>query len=385
MIVWDTGTFAPMNDVHEGLAKGDFKFRLWGEKLKGGWVLIRMKPKKGETDSNWLFVKEKDTGVDTKTDILATRPESVKSGLTIEELLAADTAAKKTAPAPKAVRAKAAKLEPGKLKGAVKAPMPKSMKPQLATQIDAPPHDSEGWLHEIKFDGYRTVALLSGGKAKLLTRTGIDWTERYGALADAFPAIPAKEAILDGEIVVIDENGVSHFADLQQALSDHAGERLTFFAFDLMYLDGYDLTKVRLDQRKALLQALLAPIVSPSSAIQFSDGIGGDGQVLYDHATEMGLEGILSKRIDAPYVQARSKSWVKVKALQVGDFPIVGYTLSSAAGGIGAIALGQWVDGELAYSGKCGTGFSSDELLTILDRLAPLASPDQKLPGMRRT
>ena len=151
-----------------------------------------------------------------------------------------------------------------------------------------------------------------------------------------------------------------------------------------MYLDGYDLTKARLVDRKAQLQALLEPVVSPSSAIQFSDGIGGDGQVLYDHATEMGLEGILSKRLDAPYVQARSKSWVKIKSLQTGDFPIVGYTLSTAAAGIGAIALGEWVNGELEYRGKCGTGFSSAELTSILAKLEPLKAPDQKLPGMTK-
>jgi bifunctional non-homologous end joining protein LigD len=336
-----------------------------------------MKPKAGESKNNWLLVKEKDTGVDTKTDILKTRPESVKSGLTIEELLAADKAAKRTAPA---AGSKPVKLDPKSLKGAVKAPMPKTMKPQLATQIAEPP-SGDGWLHEIKFDGYRAIACVTGGVAKLLTRTGIDWTERYGVLAEAFRTLP-KDAILDGEIVVVDEHGVSHFSDLQQALGDHAGDRLTFFAFDLMYLDGYDLTKVRLDERKALLQALLAPIVSPSSALQYSDSFAGDGNVLYDHATEIGLEGIVSKRADAPYVQARSKTWIKVKSLQTGDFPIVGYTLSPAAGGIGAIALGQWVDGELEYRGKCGTGFSADEVLTILDKLKPLAAPDQKLDGM---
>ena len=383
MIVWDTGTWAPMGDPEEGLRKGDFKFRLWGEKLKGGWVLVRMKGKPGEGKNNWLFIKEKDSSVDTRTDILAVRPESVKSGMTIEELLAADKAAKRATPKAKATRA--TKLDPGKLKGALKAAMPRTtFKPQLATQIDNPPHDATGWLHEIKFDGYRTMAHVSGGKVKLITRGGLDWTEKYGVLAEAFTELPCKEAILDGEIVVVDENGISHFADLQQALSDHASERLTYFAFDLVYLDGYDLTKVPLVERKAALQALVAPVVTPSSGIQFSDGITGDGQVLYDHATEIGLEGILSKRVDSPYIQARSKTWVKVKALKVGDFPIVGYTLSPAAGGIGALALGEWVDGELEYRGKCGTGFSASELISILAKLEPLASDEQRLDGMSK-
>jgi DNA ligase D len=269
------------------------------------------------------------------------------------------------------------------MKGATKAPMPKSMKPQLASQQDDPP-TGEGWIHEIKLDGYRTIAIVEGGKVKLLTRTGIDWTDRYGVLADAFQELPVKQAIIDGEIVVVDDAGITHFSDLQQALHDNAGDRLTFFAFDLMYLDGYDLTKARLIDRKAQLQALLASVVTGSSAIQFSDSIDGDGTVLYDHATEMGLEGIVSKRKDAQYLEARSKTWVKVKAPLSGDFPIVGYTLSPAAGGIGAVALGQWIDGELEYSGKCGTGFSAGELISILEKLRPLEDPSQKLERMPR-
>jgi len=382
MIVWDTGTWAPMNEPHEGIAKGDLKIRLWGEKLKGGWMLVKMKPRKGEADTNWLFFKEKDTGVDTTTDILKARPESVKSGMTIEELLEADRKARKAAPKA-APTPKPATLAPGKVKGAVKAPMPKSMKPQLASQQDDPPTGT-GWIHEIKLDGYRTIAIVDGGKVKLLTRTGIDWTDKYGMLADAFAALPVKQAIIDGEIVVVDDAGITHFEDLQQALHDNASDRLTFFAFDLMYLDGYDLTKAKLIDRKAQLETLLASVVTGSSAIQFSDSIDGDGTALYEHATEIGLEGIVSKRKDAQYLEARSKTWVKVKAPLSGDFPIVGYTLSPAAGGIGAIALGQWIDGELEYAGKCGTGFSASELISILEKLQPLEDPTQKLERMPR-
>jgi DNA ligase D-like protein (predicted ligase)/DNA ligase D-like protein (predicted 3'-phosphoesterase) len=323
MIVWDTGTWAPMNEPHQGLSKGDLKIRLWGEKLKGGWMLVKMKPRKGEADTNWLFFKEKDTGVDTEIDILAARPESVKSGITIEELR--DSVATKSPRKPAAP--KAAKVDPKAVKGALQAPMPKSMKPQLASQQDDPP-TGDGWIHEIKLDGYRTIAIVEGGKVKLLTRTGIDWTDKYGILADAFRQLPVKQAIIDGEIVVVDDSGITHFSDLQQALHDNASDRLTFFAFDLMYLDGYDLTKAKLIDRKAQLQALLASVVTGSSAIQFSDGIDGDGTVLYEHATEMGLEGIVSKRKDAQYLEARSKTWVKVKAPLSGEFPIVGYTLS---------------------------------------------------------
>lgn len=373
MIVWDTGDWAPMGDVEEGFKKGDFKFRLWGEKLKGGWVLVRLKPKPGDKKTNWLFIKEKDSFVDTETDILAARPESVKSGLRIEELKT-DPPAK---PAPEAKPKKPPKLAPGKLKGAVKAAMPTKFKPQLATPSDAPPKGA-GWLHEIKFDGYRTLAFVKDGKVRLITRQGIDWTDRYGVLADAFTAIPCKEALIDGEIVVVDSAGITHFADLQQALSEHTSDRLTFFAFDLVHLDGYDLTKVPLIERKELLRALLAPVVSPTGAIHFSDHTDGDGSALYEQACEIGLEGIVSKRADAPYLQARTKTWLKTKSVLVGDFPIIGYTASAAAGGLGALALGEWVDGELEYRGNVGTGFDVSTMALLLERLKPLTQGAHK-------
>jgi DNA ligase D len=380
MIVWDTGEWVPMGDVEAGLKKGDFKFRLYGQKVQGGWVLVRLKPKPGDKKSNWLFIKEKDASVDTTTDIVTARPESVKSGLTIEEL---EAAAAPPAPLP-ANPEKLKKLEPSKLKGAVKAAMPAKFKPMLATQTDAPPRDKDGWIHEIKFDGYRTLAFVRDGKVRLVTRTGIDWTDRYGVLAKAFAALPCKEAILDGEIVVVDSAGVTHFSDLQQALGEKASERLTFFAFDLVHLDGYDLTKAPLVERKELLRALLAPVAGPSSAIHFSDHVGGDGQVLYDQAVELGLEGILSKRANSPYLQERSKTWLKTKSVLAGDFPIVGFTESAANGGLGALALGRWVDGELEYSGNVGTGFDAATMRMLLSRLAPLAAGGHKLERMTK-
>ena len=382
MIVWDTGEWAPMGDVDAGMKKGDFKFRLYGEKLNGGWVLVRLKPKPGDKKSNWLFIKEKDASVDTERDIVAERPESVKSGLTTEELEASAVATEAAAPPDKP--GKPVKLTPGKIKGAAKAAMPTKLKPQLATQADAPPRDATGWLHEIKFDGYRTLAFVKDGKVKLVTRAGLDWTDKYGVLAHAFADLPCKEALIDGEIVVVDENGVTHFEDLQRALSEHAGDRLTFFAFDLVHLDGYDLSGARLIDRKELLRKLLAPVAGPSSAIHFSDHVGGEGKALFEQASELGLEGILSKRADSHYVQARSKTWLKVKSPRVGDFPIVGYTASKAAGGLGALALGEWVEGELVYRGNVGTGFDTATMAKLLTRLKPLESGGHKLDRMTK-
>ena len=370
MIVWDTGVWAPMEDVDKSLASGSFKFRLSGEKLAGGWMLARLKQKPGEKKRNWLLFKEKDLASSETVDILAERPESVKSGRRIEELV--ETSAPK---------AKPVKLKPGALPGAVKAPMPGRVAPQLATSAEAPPKDDEGWLHEIKFDGYRTAAHIAGGEVRLITRSGLDWAKRYGDLPHAFSKLPCKEAIIDGEIVALDDHGIARFTLLQEALSQGAGNRLIFYAFDLLYLDGWDLRQAALVRRKQLLQQLLIGHATGRSAIQFSGHVEGDGRPLYERASDMGLEGVVSKRADAPYHEGRSHSWLKVKALQSDDFVIAGYTVSQAAEGLAALALGEWVDGELVYRGKCGTGFDAPMLKRLRKRLEPLRAGASPLDG----
>jgi DNA ligase D len=371
MIVWDTGTWAPMDDVEKNLKTGAFKFRLAGEKLRGGWMLTRLKKRAGEEEdrNNWLLFKEHDLAADEKLDILAARPESVKSGRRIEELV--------EKPKPKLA---APRPEPGKLPRAVRAPMPARIAPQLATAVDEPPHD-EDWLHEIKFDGYRTMAHVADGAVKLITRNGLDWTKRYGDLGLAFARLPCQEAIIDGEVVALDEKGVSRFAVLQDALSEGAGNKLIFYAFDLLYLDGWDLRTVPLIKRKKALEGLLAGHVSSNSAIQLSDHVGGDGRALYIQAAEIGLEGVVSKKSDALYREGRSQSWLKAKAPRSGDFVIAGYTISPATDGLGALALGEWVDGELHYRGKVGSGFDAASLRDLLARLEPLAGGAAPLEG----
>ncbi|MBK8082390.1 MAG: DNA ligase D [Devosia sp.] len=360
MIVWDTGTWAPMGDPDEHLRKGDFKFRLWGEKLKGGWMLARLRKKSDDGRPGWLLFKEHDPSASTEGDVLVDRPESVKTGRRIEELVAP--------PRPR----RPVRLRPGTLKGALEAPMPERIEPQLATAVSDPPEGAQ-WLHEIKFDGYRTLAHLEAGKVTLVTRAGLDWTRRYGTLPRAFESLSCKSAVIDGEIVVPDENGIARFAALQEALSSGAGNRLVYYAFDLLHLDGWDLRAVPIEKRKELLAQLLGGRVEPSTAIQFSDHVVGDGGALFDRASELGLEGIVSKRLGTCYESGRTTSWSKTKALQVGDFVIAGFTRSAAAGGIGALALGEWVDGELEYRGKVGTGFDAATLAALLARLEPLA------------
>jgi bifunctional non-homologous end joining protein LigD len=372
MIVWDTGTWAPMDDVAESLKSGAFKFRLAGEKLRGGWMLARLKGKPGESKVNWLLFKEHDPAADPETDILVARPESVKSGRRIEELVA-----------PEKPKPKPAALKPGALKGALKAPLPARIEPQLATAAAAPPHGGD-WLHEIKFDGYRTMARIEAGAVQLITRSGLDWTKRYGDLSTAFARLPCKAAMLDGEVVALDDKGISRFGALQEALATGETQHLVYYAFDLLYLDGYDLTGVELVKRKEILARLLDGHAGGRSAIQLSDHVAGEGQALYDRAAELGLEGIVSKRANGKYLPGRSQGWIKAKAMKSGDFIIAGYTASAAAGGLGALALGEWVDGELHYRGKVGTGFDAEALRMLLERLEVLAGEGEKLDGAPR-
>lgn len=371
MIVWDQGSWAPMGGIAESLEKGQFKFRLVGEKLRGGWMLTRLKRKPGDRQNNWLLIKERDFAADPSLDILQERPESVKSGRSIEQLVVPEPP---SAPG---------RLSPGALKGSVKGPFPKRIAPQLATSVDLPP-EGDDWLHEIKFDGYRTLAHLAGGQARLLTRSGLDWTHRYGDLAAAFGKLKCRNAVIDGEIVVLDEKGISRFALLQEALGNGAQSTLVFVAFDMPHINGWDLREVELAKRKDYLRRLLADVISEQSAIQYSDHVAGNGATFFDTVCEMGLEGVVSKRAAAAYKSGRTSSWTKAKAPKAGDFVITGYTTSHAAGGLAALALGEWQGDELKYVGKVGSGFdarTADELLARLQKLRDQAEPPGGTPN----
>ena len=372
MIVWDRGSWIPMGDAEADYRKGTLKFRLVGEKLGGGWMLVRLKPKDGERGDNWLLIKERDPFARPGhgEELLEQRPESVLSGRRVEELLEDETPGLPGAPAPAAPR-QARRVRPSALPGAIKAALPDQVRPQLATPAARVPEGDE-WLHEIKLDGYRTLARIEAGAVRLLTRTGQDWTDRYGLLAKAFAALPCKQALIDGEIVVQDEHGIASFAALQDALAEGRTHELTCFAFDLLHLDGYDLTAVPLDERKRALAALLERVVSPTSALQLSEHVRGGGPAFFAQAARLGLEGVISKRADAPYQQARTRSWLKIKCRLSEEFPIVGYSPSEAAGGIGALLLAEAEDGGLRYVGRVGTGFSMTEMKSLRARLEAL-------------
>jgi DNA ligase D len=349
VIVWDRGTWVTLADSpEEALKEGELKFRLVGEKLSGGWTLVRLP----DDETNWLLIKERDIAARplAEYDVVKEAPNSVVTGKPVDE--AGDAEPPSDEPAPK----KLAPPNAAKLTGARATEFPKRWSPQLASSADAAPK-GEGWLHEIKYDGYRTLAFFNEGHVKLITRNGLDWTKRYAALAKSFEKLSCNNAILDGEVVVQDPRGVTSLNLLEDALSKGESHGMTYFAFDLPFLDGHDLSHVPLIERKHALEALITPLIDRRSPIQLSTHVEGDGQDLFLRASRMGLEGIVSKRMDARYVQRRSDSWVKVKRVDTGSFVVIGY-LASAPKCVTSLVLAEEREEGLVYACRAGSGIS---------------------------
>jgi bifunctional non-homologous end joining protein LigD len=385
VLVWDRGTWTPHGDPHEGLAKGHLDFELDGGKLHGAWHLVRMRGKPGEKRHNWLLIKARDAAAREpgEPDILDESPQSVLSGRMIEEV-AADKkgrtwssnrsnnrgaeAPAKPAQAPEPAGAAAPAI--AKLQHARKAALPAFVEPSLATLAAKPPKGA-GWVHEIKFDGYRLQARIDGGKVKLLTRSGLDWTTKFGKrMLAALSRLPVRQALVDGELVVEGEAGASDFAVLQAALSEGKTDRFVFYAFDLIYADGYDLRDVALNERKAALRALPA---GTEGAVRFSEHFETEGDIVLENACRLSLEGIVSKRADAPYRSGRSRDWIKSKCSHRQEFVIAGYVPSSTgAKAIGSLVLGLYENGKLVHVGRVGTGFSAKVARELWSRLEKL-------------
>ncbi len=363
VIVWDRGHWVPMGDPATDLAAGQIKFRLAGTKLNGGWTLVQLKSGRDANGKNWLLIKERDIYAKpgAEVDVVEELPLSAKTGRAIEELRI-----QAKAPPKKPVR-----LAPGRIKGAKKSPLPEQARPQLATLVELPP-GGDDWLHEIKLDGYRTLARIEGQDVRLFTRNGHDWTERYQSVADALQDIGLKSALIDGEVVVQDGQGKTSFPALQDALATGATEKLVFFAFDLLYLNGYDLRQVPLANRKTTLSRLMDAHVTDTGALQVSEHVTGNGSAFFAHAARLALEGVISKQADAAYVEGRTKSWQKSKCLLRDDFLIVGYTVSTAAGGLAALCLAEETADGLSYVGKVGTGWSAEVAADLRKQLEPL-------------
>ncbi len=384
--LWDRGRWEPIGDPAEGLARGDLKFTLFGEKLRGNWALVRMKGDAGEGGKNWLLIKKTDGEARpvASYNVQAELPFSVASGRTMEQIAEAPEAVWKDgraqpidgAPAADGARG-AAGPDPSALAGAKKGKLPSKLAPQLAgTATRAPEGDQ--WLHEVKLDGYRLLCRIENGSVKLLTRNGHDWTDRFAAVAAAAARMPVASAILDGEVVVLNAEGVPDFGALQAAMSGGAAA-FTYFVFDVPFAHGYDLRAAALIDRKKLLQSLLsaAPMVAPT--IRYCEHFVGNGPVVFKHAANLGLEGIISKKCASFYVSRRTDDWVKVRNVNRQELVVGGFTDSPGRQGFGALLVGfHDADGRLAYCGRVGAGFDEKTLEALrgeLDRRARKTPP----------
>jgi len=265
--------------------------------------------------------------------------------------------------------------------GAVKAALPDFVPPQLATLVAQPPAGDQ-WLHELKFDGYRLLCHLNHKQVRLWTRNQKDWTAKFPGVAKALQSLKSKTAILDGEVVALDPSGRASFQKLQQSINKNAGAGLIFHAFDLIYLEGFSLTRVSLVDRKRALAELLLPL-GEGGTLRYSDHVAGNGPAFFRQACEFGIEGIVSKLADSTYDSLRSRSWLKIKCLRRQEFVIAGYTLSDKGIPFSSLVLGVYDKGKLIYAGRAGTGFSNKlraELKKRLDRIARSRMPFEQIP-----
>ncbi|MEZ5788297.1 MAG: DNA ligase D [Xanthobacteraceae bacterium] len=405
VMLWDRGRWIPEGDPQLGYKKGHLDFTLEGEKLKGRWHLVRMRPRAGEKRENWLLIKADDGEARTAADpdllkeqtlSVATRRtmdeiaqgkatkirSKVKAGAvwnsTVPESSADDPPAKTDRRAADASETVAGKKTAAKKRAAAKqatckgesAPLPDFVTPALAEMAAAPPA-SQTFVHEIKFDGYRMQARLDHGTAMLKTRTGLDWTVRFRPVATAVAALPAETALIDGEIVVEDESGISSFSALQAVLKGERRGAFVYYAFDLLQLDGRDLRGEPLTARKSALAALLAKNRNP--VLRLSEHLSESGPLVFAHACRIGLEGIVSKRADSPYRSGRSRDWIKSKCFARQEFVVGGFTLAAGSRrAIGALIVGTYEDGKLRYAGRVGTGYTQKTAHELWRRLDPL-------------
>jgi bifunctional non-homologous end joining protein LigD len=387
VVVWDHGQWRPQGDPRKSYEKGHLKFDLEGSKLHGGFHLVRTRaPGKARS---WLLFKSKDASArsGSGSQLVDEQPESAISGRTIEAVLEdpervwhskarADTRAPaKSRRKPAAVSSKAKKAEPFDPRaypGARKAALPGFVEPQLATLVDAAPAGDD-WLSEIKLDGYRLQLRLERGEVKALTRRGHDWSARMPTLVKAVSELPIERALLDGELVVL-RDGISDFQRLQNSLSEGGDADCVMYVFDLLHLDGYDLRELALRDRKQLLAQCLAG--SGRGRIRLSDHVVGQGPEFFERACQLGVEGSVCKRADAPYASGRNKNWLKVKCRSRQEFVIGGYSDPSGSRvHLGALLLGVMEQGELRYAGRVGTGFSEKSLRELHQKLSPLEQP----------
>ncbi len=422
VMVWDQGTWEPVGDAAEGFRTGKLKFRLQGSKLRGGWMLVRSLRRQAGDKPQWLLIKERDEEASARSedDVLTRQPASAVSGRSLDEIAAAadsrwtstsshrsksgsgnSKSGRKLATGTRSTRQQSAGEQDqlasetpasrnGKSSSRAKKKksrpdtLPDFVPPQLATLVNEPPEGGD-WVHEVKFDGYRMLARIEGGDVKFLTRNREDWTHRVPTLAAALRNLPAQQALLDGEVVVLDPDGVSDFQALQNAFRDAAADSLCYYVFDLLHLNGVDLTSRPLVFRKQALAELLGNH-SQGGPVRYSDYVSGQGAEFAERACHLHLEGMISKRKDRPYISGRGTDWLKFKCLQTEEFVICGFTdPSGAREGFGALLLGYLDDEQqLKYAGKVGTGFDHQSLRELKQRFEKLKRKTSPFPQVER-
>lgn len=388
VIVWDKGTWEPVGDPRKGYAKGEIKFEMHGHKMHGRWVLVRLRGHEEDKQEPWLLIKENDEYMRPASEfsVVDEMPDSVKDlpmpGAPEDRGAArAKLAALKAEERPSKKPAKTTRR--GAMpEGAVKAELPETLNAELATLVDGPPERPEEWIFEIKFDGYRMLTRVAdkGKDIRLVTRNGKDWTDKLRPLRDEIKRMKLPDGWYDGEIVVHDENGKPNFNLLQLAFDGSNRAQIVYFIFDIPYFKGYDLREVRLDQRRPLLQDVLAEKASDS--VRFSSEFGTDPSQLVVAACQIGLEGVIGKRRDSRYVNRRSPEWIKLKCGMRQEFVIGGYTdPQGARTGIGSLLLGYYDEkGVLRYAGNCGSGFNGASLRHMRETLETIASDENPFP-----
>lgn len=376
VMLWDRGHWAPVEGKSaRDIEQGHLHFRLTGERMNGEWLLVRMRPHGREKRENWLLRKIEDAYAGPGNGLVERALTSVLTGRTMAQI-AADAAGTQSLEGKKGKAFSAAMKRAGS-HTAQTAHKPRSSKRlpgfepvQLATLVDIVPTSNE-WMQEIKFDGYRILAAVAGPKVRLFTRSGLDWTDTFGTIADALVALDLPPSLIDGEVVALDDKGNPDFSALQAALKDGQDARLAYFTFDLLRVSGEDLRPLPNIERKERLEALLGHAEAP---LHVADHIIGAGEALFKAMCDAGQEGVIAKRIDAPYRGERTRAWLKIKCTRRQEFVVLGWTTSPARGRpFGALLLGQWQDGELVYKGKVGTGFDRRVLGDVAAAMAPLA------------
>lgn len=370
VMLWDRGTWTPdpRKDPRNSLEAGHLHFSLDGERMQGEWILFRLKPRPGERQEHWMLRKVTDAFTGSSTGLTDKFLTSIKTGRTMQEI----AAGKKARELAGWKKGAAGKAPPRSRKPLRKPAAPPAFRePQKATLVDHVPSGS-AWLHEMKYDGYRCLLALGGGEARIYTRSGLDWTDKFPEIAEAARAVEVGSALLDGEIVSLDKDGRTDFSALQQAIGE-GGRGLSLFLFDALEIDGEDLAARPNLERKQRLASFLGDGRPPF--ILYAQHIVGEGEKLLQAMCGSGGEGIISKRADAVYrAGKRSRSWLKIKCTQRQEFVIIGWTASqSKARPLRSLLLAAREDGRLRYVGKVGTGFSTEMLEELRGRFETLA------------